>query len=136
TQGTKTTISDKKNLLSMEAGSYRLIARSAQTCESDTSNEVVIGYSADTTLTISPTSAVTINRGASTELNASGSAGTITWSPDIAINTISGLKVVVSPNRTTDYTATLTTLLGCTVQRTKTVSVNDVFESAYNKLLT
>ncbi|MBX3256379.1 MAG: gliding motility-associated C-terminal domain-containing protein [Chitinophagaceae bacterium] len=57
-------------------------------------------------------------------LAASGPRGTYTWSPNYNINPLSGAVVQVSPDVTTTYTVSLTTVPGCT--STDTVRVNVV----------
>lgn len=57
-------------------------------------------------------------------ISATGPPGTYTWSPDYSISTLSGKTVNVSPDQTTTYTVTLTTVPGCT--STDTVRVNVV----------
>lgn len=57
-------------------------------------------------------------------LTATGPAGTYTWSPDYNINTLTGSTVQVSPQTTTNYSVSLTTVPGCT--STETVRVNVV----------
>ncbi len=57
-------------------------------------------------------------------LSAKGPPGTYTWSPNYAINTLNGPDILVSPDVTTTYTVSLTTVPGCT--STDTVRVNVV----------
>lgn len=116
------------------AGSYRVVAISGQSCPSDTSMAIEVHISADTSLEVSQD--VSIPRGTSVALSASGSDGTIAWSPDIAISPVAGGAVNVSPVATTRYTATLTNTLGCKVTRTVTVSVLSNFQASYNRILT
>lgn len=116
------------------AGKYRLYAISEHSCKSDTSAPVLVNISADTVLTVSD--AISISKGTATELIAQGSAGTIRWSPDIAISSLTGNAVNVSPLNATRYVATLTNLLGCKVSRSVMVSVADNLSTSYNKLLT
>ncbi|NII27978.1 T9SS type B sorting domain-containing protein [Pseudoflavitalea sp. X16] len=115
------------------AGVYRLIAISAQTCPSDTSMPVTVRYDADTTINLSGD--VTINRGASAELTASG-AGSFTWLPVINISAAAGNKVMVQPVTTTRYTATLTNNRGCKSAKSVLVTVTDQLTVEYNHVLT
>jgi len=132
---TTVTTSAEKRLLSYKEGTYKLIARSAQTCNSDTSDAVIIRYSADTTLQIE-NSSYSIQRGQSVTLRASGSAGTITWFPQIGAISTDANSITVAPVSTTRYTAKLTTPIGCKVERSTVVNVGETFETAYNQLLT
>jgi gliding motility-associated-like protein len=115
-------------------GAYRVVAISAQSCPSDTSEPITVHISADTTLDVS--SDLTIQRGSSVTLTASGSDGTISWSPDIAISPVTGTSVTVNPMTDTRYTATLTNTLGCLVTRSVNVTVNSSFQAAYNRIVT
>ena len=121
-------------VLSYQPGDFRAVAVSAQSCPSDTSNTVTVSFSTDTTLNVSPN--VNISKGASVELTATGSAGNVTWSPGIAISTVSGRNVVVNPGISTRYVAKLETTLGCMVERSVWVNVDESFAAQYNKLLT
>lgn len=56
-------------------------------------------------------------------LSATGAAGTYTWSPSYNINTTSGPTVLISPDITTTYTVSLTTVPGCTSTDTTRVRV-------------
>lgn len=116
------------------AGSYRAIAVSTQSCPSDTSLPVTVHISADTSLTVSDDA--TLHRGASIQLMANGSQGTIAWSPNIAITPLTGGTVTVSPVENTRYTATLTNTLGCRVSRSVAVTIDDTFTASYNHILT
>ncbi len=116
------------------AGMYKLIAVSAQTCASDTSLPVVVRFDADTAITLS--SNVTISRGASTELTASGSAGNFTWLPVISISAATGNKVTVNPVNTIKYTAILTNNRGCKSSKSVLVTVTDKPTVEYNNVLT
>ncbi|MFT3824934.1 MAG: gliding motility-associated C-terminal domain-containing protein [Chitinophagaceae bacterium] len=115
------------------AGSYKLIAISSQTCASDTSASVIVRFDADTVLTVS--SDVSISRGSNTVLTASG-AGTITWLPDVAINTTTGTSVTVNPVVTTKYTALLTNNRGCKASKFVVVTVSDKLAIEYNQVIT
>ena len=75
--------------------------------------------SQDVTVTVNPVPNVTINpkavtipRGASTILTASG-ATTYSWSPATGLNTTSGATVVANPTTNTTYTVTGTNPTGC-----------------------
>ncbi len=57
-------------------------------------------------------------------ITAKGSPGTYVWSPDYNISALSGATVQVSPQTTTTYSVSLTTVPGCT--STDTVRVNVV----------
>lgn len=56
-------------------------------------------------------------------ITANGAPGTYTWSPAYNISPTSGATVMVSPDRTTDYVVSLTTVPGCTSLDTITVNV-------------
>ncbi|PWT96276.1 MAG: hypothetical protein C5B52_16180, partial [Bacteroidetes bacterium] len=56
-------------------------------------------------------------------LTATGPPGTYIWSPNIAISTLNGPVVQVSPDVTTTYTINLTTVPGCTTEDSVRVNV-------------
>lgn len=56
-------------------------------------------------------------------LTATGPPGTYTWAPDEAVTAVSGPTIRVSPDRTTDYVVSLTTVPGCTSRDTVKVNV-------------
>lgn len=125
---------DKSDVINAsQPGQYSVIAVSAQSCRSDTSDASVVNISSDTSLSVSNDIAIT--RGTSTTLKASGSEGNITWYPNIGINKAEGEVIEAHPTSTTRYTATLTTSLGCKVERSVLVTVNDSFNGKYNKIL-
>ena len=71
-------------------------------------------------LTLSPDTSICI--GSQVPLSAVG-PGTITWSPAQSLNVALGSNVLASPTTTTTYTATLTSIEGCTLSDSLTVSV-------------
>ncbi len=123
-----------EKLFTGKSGNYSVIAISSQSCMSDTSEFVSIRISSDTTLHVS--NDVSINRGSSINLQVTESdKGTVSWSPDIAISNIKGKSVMVQPNQTTTYIATLTNEDGCKVSRSIQVNVEENSDFSYNRIL-
>jgi len=108
----------------MQAGRYTVFGISANACVSDTPGAAIVRISADTSLVIN--SDTTIFKGSRIPLIATGSAGSIAWSPSDDLR----------PKTTTTYTAVLTTPLGCKTSRSFTVTVIDRSLTVYNRILT
>ena len=87
------------------------------------SQDVTVTVNPVPNVTINPT-AVTITRGNSISLTASGAA-TYSWSPAAGLNTTSGATVTASPTTTTTYTVTGTNPTGCSNTNQVTVTVNN-----------
>ena len=87
------------------------------------SQDVTVTVNPVPNVTINPT-AVTIFRGTSTILTASG-ATTYSWSPVTGLNPTSGATVTASPTTTTTYTVTGTNPTGCSNTNQVTVTVNN-----------
>ncbi len=87
------------------------------------SQDVTVTVNPVPNVTIIPT-AVTIPRGASTILTASG-ATTYSWSPATGLNTTSGATVVANPTTTTTYTVTGTNATGCSSTNQVIVTVSN-----------
>jgi hypothetical protein len=74
------------------------------------------------TITVFPSTPITICEGLTTALTASG-AVSYSWSPASSLNTSTGGSVVASPKVTTTYTVTGTNSNGCVNTTTKTINV-------------
>lgn len=129
-------ISNAKNhsYAAYNAGNYAVQAISAQSCKSDTSEVAMVRISGDTLLTVERDAE--LSKGASVQLTASGSEGSITWSPFLASSHKEGRTTTVTPLQTTRYTATLVNPLGCKVSRSVLIKVADKFSNEYNNILT
>jgi gliding motility-associated-like protein len=106
------------------SGSYNasVIVKSSRGCVDTLYNTVIITDSAnlrisrDTLICAIDTLRLTSNQ----------TTGTITWSPNTAIDNVNSFNPLVSPDVTTTYTATFVSTTGCTA--TKKVTVNVVNE--------
>ena len=74
-------------------------------------------------LSISLSPDITISKGDSTFLSASGGRISYSWSPSIGLNNVNGQSVQAKPTVTTTYTVITTSLIGCEVSNRVTVFV-------------
>ncbi len=98
---------------------YTITGTNINGCVSTTTSTVTVGGSIS--VTVAP---ATICNGLSTNLTATGSGVTYTWSPATGLSATTGATVTANPTTTTTYTVNGTSAAGCTGTTTVTVTVN------------
>ncbi len=88
------------------------------TCTATSSFSAVV-----TSATANAGTGVTIQKGASTTLNGTGSAGTYLWTPATGLSNTTILTPVATPQATTTYTLQVTTAANCVATSSVTVTV-------------
>ena len=101
---------------------YTVVGTAANGCSKSDLVSVAIGPG----ISITMSSNVSVCAGASTNLSATSSANTYSWSPATGLNVTNAANVVATPAVTTTYTVTATnTSTGCTGTDSVTVTVNN-----------
>jgi gliding motility-associated-like protein len=77
--------------------------------------------------TVNASSFITIAIGNSTQLTATGGAGTYSWSPPAGLSNSNAQNPIASPTVTTTYTVTYTDNFGCIASDTVTVEVIEAY---------
>jgi gliding motility-associated-like protein len=107
-------------------GNYSVTLIATNAFGSDTitmTNAISVG----TTPAVNAGPFTTIAIGNSTQLHATGGAGTYSWSPPTGLNNPNSQNPVASPTVTTTYTVTYTDGFGCTASDTVTVEVIEAY---------
>jgi gliding motility-associated-like protein len=120
------TVQNPTNICYNTPGTYNVTLITTNAFGSDTitmTNAVSVGA----TPTVTASSYVTIAIGNSTQLTATGGAGTYLWSPPTGLSSSTVQNPVASPMVTTTYTVTYTDAFGCTASDTVTVEVIEAY---------
>ncbi|MDQ3108871.1 MAG: PKD domain-containing protein [Bacteroidota bacterium] len=120
------TAQNPTNICYNTPGTYSVTLISTNAFGSDTvtmTNAVTVGAQPS----VNASTFVTIAIGNSTQLTATGGAGSYSWSPPTGLNNSNAQNPVASPTVTTTYTVTYTDNFGCTATDTVTVEVIEAY---------
>ena len=120
------TVQNPSNICYNNPGTYSVTLITTNAFGSDTvtvNNAITVG--AAPAVNAGPFTTIAI--GNSTQLNATGGAGSYVWSPPTGLNNPNTQNPVASPTVTTTYMVTYTDAAGCTATDTVTVAVMEAY---------